>query len=151
MAADDRSRDKYIRAIDGRGRADGAARRDTALAAPTMLAAVWPAPAGRRLHNLASSVIGPAAAPTAAASPATPPQDPELAVEDFSFEGTLGSAGTTLRRVGRNHFVATLGAAPNHPEWCNKIQFTIAQHALGNALRLEVEFPSPAMSLNESV
>ena len=74
-----------------------------------------------------------------------------MAVEDFSFEGTLGSAGTTLRRVGRNHFVATLGAAPNHPEWCNKIQFTIAQHALGNALRLEVEFPSPAMSLNESV
>ena len=70
-------------------------------------------------------------------------------MEDFSFEGPLGSAGTTLRRVGRNHFVATLGAAPNHPEWCNKIQCTIAQHALGNALRLEVEFPSPAMSLNE--
>ena len=70
-------------------------------------------------------------------------------MEDFSFEGRLGSAGTTLRRVGTNHFAAQLGAAPGHDEWCNKCQFTIERHALGNELVLDVEFPSPAMSLNE--
>lgn len=101
--------------------------------------------ASRRLHLLARSVAGPSAAAAAANHPARQ----ELTVEDFSFQGALGSAGTTLRRVGRNHFVATLGAAPGHPEWCNKIQFTIARNALGNSLELDVEFPSPAMSLNE--
>ncbi len=103
----------------------------------------------RRLRLLAQSVVylPPLTACTTAGRADHPQQ--ELTVEDFSFQGPLGSAGTTLRRVGRNHFVATLGAAPNHPEWCNKIQFTIARHALGNALKLDVEFPSPAMSLNE--
>lgn len=96
--------------------------------------------AKKRLNRLSSCVV-------TVASHSHPPQ--ELAIEDFSFDGPLGSTGTTLRRVGRNHFVARLGAAPNHPEWCNKIQFTIARHALGNTLKLEVEFPSPAMSLNE--
>ena len=76
-------------------------------------------------------------------------REDELSVEDFSFEGPLGSQGTTLRRLGRNHFIATLGAAPGHPEWGNKLQFTIERHARGNALQLDVEFPSPAMSLNE--
>ncbi|NQT50435.1 acetylxylan esterase [bacterium] len=75
---------------------------------------------------------------------------PELAVEDFSFDGPLGSQGTRIERTGRNRFKVTLGHAPKHPEWCNKLQFYIKQHAKGNALRLDVVFPGGgAMSLNE--
>ena len=105
-----------------------------------------------RLRRIAAAVVArsPAAvtAPNSAAGAAVGAPR-ELAVEDFRFDGPLGSAGTTLRRVGPNHFVAALGEAPGHPEWGNKIQFTIDRHALGNTLRLDVEFPSPAMSLNE--
>ncbi len=74
----------------------------------------------------------------------------ELSVDDFTFEGPLGSAGTTIRKMGGNHFKVTLGHAPQHPEWCNKLQFTIQQHAKGNALRLGVHFPGgQGMWLNE--
>lgn len=108
--------------------------------------------AQKRFQHLGRSLV-PTARPSGhhhnAAATSKQQAQVELTVEDFSFSGTLGSAGTTVRRVGRNHFVATLGAAPNHPEWCNKIQFTITRHARGNTLQLDVEFPSPAMSLNE--
>jgi hypothetical protein len=63
-----------------------------------------------------------------------------LSVEDFTFEGPLGSQGTTIKKVGENHFKASLGAAPGHPDWNNRPQFTILRNAKGNALRLDVEF-----------
>ena len=52
-------------------------------------------------------------------------QNPDLSVEDFTFEGPLGSEGTTIERVEKNHFKVTLGSAPGHPDWNNKLQFTI--------------------------
>ena len=74
----------------------------------------------------------------------------ELSVDDFTFEGPLGSQGTTIEKVGTNHFKVTLGHAPGHPEWNNKLQCQIKQHAKGNALRLDVVFlGGPSMSLNE--
>ncbi|MCC7493393.1 MAG: hypothetical protein IT204_13645 [Fimbriimonadaceae bacterium] len=74
----------------------------------------------------------------------------ELTVDDFDFRGPLGSAGTAIQRLGPDHFAVQLGAAPQHPEWCNKLQFTIRQHALGHRLHLEVRFPSGrGMALNE--
>ncbi len=65
----------------------------------------------------------------------------ELSVADFSFEGTLGSAGATIARVDTNHFRVTLGHAPEHPKWANKVQFQILRNAKGNALQLDVVFP----------
>ena len=65
----------------------------------------------------------------------------ELRVEDFTFEGPLGSAGTRIERVGRNHFRVTLGHAPEQPGWPNKLNFRILQNARGNDLRLDVVFP----------
>lgn len=65
----------------------------------------------------------------------------ELGVDDFTFEGPLGSAGTTIAAVGPNHFKATLGHAPEQPTWSNKIQFTILRNAKGNNLTLDVSFP----------
>jgi len=74
----------------------------------------------------------------------------ELSVDDFTFDGPLGSQGTSIEKVAKNHFKVTLGHAPKHPEWNNKLQFQIKQHASGNRLRLDVVAPSgPAMSLNE--
>ncbi|MBD3266928.1 hypothetical protein GF373_09685, partial [bacterium] len=64
----------------------------------------------------------------------------ELTVEDFTFNGPLGSEGTTIEKVGTNHFKVILGHAPNHPNWNNKLQFTIKQNAKGNKLRLDVYF-----------
>lgn len=74
----------------------------------------------------------------------------ELAPDDFTFEGPLGSQGARIERIGTNHFRVLLGAAPEHPEWSNKLQFTIQQHAKGNSLRLDVEYPeAQGMWLNE--
>ncbi len=64
----------------------------------------------------------------------------ELTVNDFRFDGPLGSQGTTLEKVAKNHFKATLGHAPGHTDWANNIQFQILQHAQGNDLRLDVVF-----------
>ena len=64
----------------------------------------------------------------------------ELAVDDFSFRGRLGSQGTTIERAGRNHFRVKLGCAPGHPEWCNLLQFEIVRNARHNDLRLDVAF-----------
>lgn len=64
----------------------------------------------------------------------------ELSVEDFKFDGPLGSQGATIERVDRNHFKISLGHAPNQPTWCNMLNFEILRNAQGNALRLDVEF-----------
>ena len=64
-----------------------------------------------------------------------------LDVDDFTFEGPLGSAGATIESVDTNHFKVTLGHAPEQPTWSNKVQFTILQHAKGNSLTLDVSFP----------
>lgn len=74
----------------------------------------------------------------------------ELGVEDFSFYGPLGSEGATIEKIGRNHFRVTLGHAPQHPDWPNKLNFRILHNARGNDLRLEVAFPGgEAYSFNE--
>ena len=73
-----------------------------------------------------------------------------LSVEDFTFEGPLGSQGTTIEQVGENHFKVSLGAAPGNPTWNNRPQFTILRNAKGNSLRLDVEFDGgTAYSFNE--
>ncbi len=64
-----------------------------------------------------------------------------LSVDDFSFDGPLGSQGATIAAVGRNHFSVRLGAAPNQPGWPNKLNVRILRHARGNPLRLDVAFP----------
>lgn len=64
----------------------------------------------------------------------------ELSENDFRFTGPLGSQGASIERLGTNHFRVTLGAAPEHPDWCNNLQFEITKNALGNALRLDVVF-----------
>jgi hypothetical protein len=70
----------------------------------------------------------------------TETKTPELSVDDFKFDGPLGSQGTTIKKIARNHFKVTLGAAPGHPEWNNKLQFQITRNARGNAPRLDVVF-----------
>ncbi len=75
---------------------------------------------------------------------------PELAVEDFRFDGPLGSQGARIERVGRNHFKVTLAAAPHQPGWPNKLQFEILRHALGNTLQVDVAFAGgKGMPFNE--
>jgi len=64
-----------------------------------------------------------------------------LSVEDFSFDGPLGSHGATIAAVGPNHFSVRLGAAPNQPGWPNKLNVRILRNARGNPLRLDVVFP----------
>jgi len=64
----------------------------------------------------------------------------ELSVDDFDFDGPLGSQGATIERIARNHFKIVLGHAPKHPTWCNMLQFAIKQNAKGNRLRLNVYF-----------
>jgi len=74
----------------------------------------------------------------------------ELSASDFTFEGPLGSAGTTIQGVGKNHFRVKLGHAPEHSDWPNKLQFKIVRHAEGNNLRLDVTFDGgKAYSFNE--
>ena len=64
----------------------------------------------------------------------------ELTVEDFKFDGPLGSHGASIERLGTNHFKISLGHAPNQPTWCNMLYFQIVRSARGNTLRLDVEF-----------
>lgn len=64
----------------------------------------------------------------------------ELSVSDFKFDGPLGSQGTTIEKVGDNHFKVRLGHAPKQPSWCNMLYFQIVDNAQGNTLRLDVEF-----------
>lgn len=64
-----------------------------------------------------------------------------LTVDDFTFEGPLGSEGASIEAVGENHFKITLGHAPEKPLWSNKAQFTILKDAKGNNLTLDVSFP----------
>ena len=61
----------------------------------------------------------------------------ELSVEDFTFEGPLGSKGATVERLGPDHFRVKLDHAPGHPEWSNMLQFTILRNAQGKRLRLD--------------
>jgi len=61
----------------------------------------------------------------------------ELAVEDFRFDGPLGSPGTTIEKLGANQFRVKLPQAPKNPQWSNMLQFTIDRHAKGNSLRLD--------------
>ncbi|MEX2639148.1 MAG: M14 family zinc carboxypeptidase [Balneolales bacterium] len=63
-----------------------------------------------------------------------------LTVDDFRFNGTMGSEGAQIERIDTNHFKVTLDHAPNQPGWPNNLYFEIAQNAKGNDLRLEVEF-----------
>lgn len=72
----------------------------------------------------------------------------ELSEEDFVFDGPLGSDGTTITKIEKNVFKVTLGHAPNHPEWGNKLNFQIKDNAKGNDLVLVVEGP-PKMAMNE--
>ncbi len=64
----------------------------------------------------------------------------ELTVDDFSFEGPLGSAGAKIEKVDTNHFKIVLDHAPGHPEWANMAQFTVLRNAKGNRLRVDVFF-----------
>jgi hypothetical protein len=64
----------------------------------------------------------------------------ELSVDDFTFDGPLGSHGTSIERIGENRFKVTLGHAPKQPAWCNMLYFQIVRNAKGNTLRLDVEF-----------
>ncbi|MCC5905346.1 MAG: hypothetical protein JJU13_04020 [Balneolaceae bacterium] len=74
----------------------------------------------------------------------------ELSVDDFYFNGLLGSHGAEIARVDTNHFLITLDHAPDNPQWPNKVNFEIRQNAKGNDLTLEVEFEGgPGMSFNE--
>ena len=76
----------------------------------------------------------------------------ELRIQDFSFNGRLGSQGAKIEKAGVNHFRIQLGQAPGHPEWCNLLQFEILQNAKGNKLRLDVAFDGdPKFRFNHDV
>jgi hypothetical protein len=64
----------------------------------------------------------------------------ELSTSDFRFDGPFGSEDAVIERVGTNHFKVVLGHAPEHPTWCNMLQFQILRNAKGNRLRLDVYF-----------
>jgi hypothetical protein len=73
-----------------------------------------------------------------------------LTVEDFYFDGPLGSDGAQIAKIDTNHFKITLDHAPDNTQWPNKVNFEIRQNAKGNDLKLEVEFDGgPGMSFNE--
>lgn len=75
----------------------------------------------------------------------------ELSVNDFRFDGPLGSGGARIERLAANHFQVTLGHAPEHPDWANNCQFQIVRNAKGNPLRLDVRFehPKPQFAFDE--
>jgi hypothetical protein len=64
----------------------------------------------------------------------------ELSCDDFNFKGSLGSQGAVIEKIGEDHFKVTLGHAPEHPDWCNMLQFQIERNAKGKSLRLDVFF-----------
>jgi hypothetical protein len=84
--------------------------------------------------------IIPLPAALAVVSASTPAAGAELSVDDFTFDGPLGSQGATIEKLGQDHFKVTLGHAPGHADWCNMLQFQILRHAKGNRLRLDVHF-----------
>jgi hypothetical protein len=65
----------------------------------------------------------------------------ELSIQDFKFDGEIGSSGAKIEKIGKNHFRVILGHAPNKENWSNTLQFEITNNARGNNLRLNVEFP----------
>ncbi len=67
----------------------------------------------------------------------------ELSVNDFKFDGELGSQGAKISKLGKNYFKINLGHAPYHDNWSNMLQFQITGNAKGNTLRLDVEFDHP--------
>ena len=71
----------------------------------------------------------------------TPVEEIELSVDDFVFDGPLGSQGTTIQKIKKNLFKVTLGHAPNRPTWNNKLNFQITDNAKGKHLVLIVEGP----------
>ena len=64
----------------------------------------------------------------------------ELSVEDFKFDGPLGSQGAKIEKIDRNRFKVTLGHAPEHADWPNMMQFQIVRNAKGNDLKMVGEF-----------
>jgi len=64
----------------------------------------------------------------------------ELSVDDFKFDGPLGSHGAKIEKLANGHFKISLGHAPQHRDWCNMLYFQIVRNAKGNKLRLDVEF-----------
>lgn len=64
----------------------------------------------------------------------------EITERDFIFDGPLGCQGAKIERLDPNRFRLTPGHAPAHPEWANMVNFTIAQGAKGNPLRIHVYF-----------
>lgn len=72
----------------------------------------------------------------------------ELSVNNFKFDGPLGSEGAKVEKIEKNVFKITLGHAPNQPEWNNKLNFQITGNAKGNDLVLIVEGP-PKYPMNE--
>ena len=72
----------------------------------------------------------------------------ELTVDNFVFDGPLGSQGTTIKKIDKNLFKVTLGHAPNRPTWNNKLNFHITDNAKGKHLVLIVEGPKD-FALNE--
>jgi len=64
----------------------------------------------------------------------------ELSVNDFKFDGPLGSQGATIEKIADSHFKISLGHAPEHPTWCNMLYFQIVRNAKGNKVRVDVEF-----------
>lgn len=65
----------------------------------------------------------------------------ELSVEDFKFDGPLGSDGATVEKLAKDHFKISLGHAPEHPTWCNMLYFQIVRNAKGHRIRVDVAFP----------
>jgi lysophospholipase L1-like esterase len=61
----------------------------------------------------------------------------ELSVEDFDFDGILGSDGATIERIAPNHFKIHLVRSSDKSPNINMCQFTITDHAAGNSLRLD--------------
>ena len=64
----------------------------------------------------------------------------ELSVEDFKFDGPLGSAGARIEKVGRNDFTITVGHPPDRTAWPNHLQFQILRNAKGNDLHITRRF-----------
>lgn len=61
----------------------------------------------------------------------------ELSVDDFCFQGPLGSRGAAIEKLGPEHFKVNLARVPEKPEWSNMLQFTLLRNAKGKRLRLD--------------
>ena len=65
---------------------------------------------------------------------------PVLTVNDFKFDGPLGSQGATIEEAAPNHFKISLSHAPEQSGWSNILYFQIMRNAKGNAPRIDVSF-----------